>query len=422
MKPYIKLFHSGLRMFFLKTSKTSQVRINIAVNVGSKDEDDNNNGISHFIEHMMFSGTKTRNAQRINIDFENIGAETNAFTTKTFTCYYSSCLMEKAEECFSILSDMVFNTTFDEKKLNKERKVIYSEIDKDKDNHAKELNAQVSRIFFDATPYSNNVIGTKSTLKNINRDKILSYYKKHYIAPNFIISLVGPFTKRQAIKLVQKYIDVHFQNERNKPSKLLRGEINVVGRKSICIKKDVNQDKIQLSFPIEGIYSSKIGAYDLFSCILGGGASSRLFSKIREEMALVYSIFASTSFSSYGGMLSIHLGTSEQNTIKALKEIRKIIENLKQNGVTQEELDRAKIVLKTDFLSSMESNSYVAGEAVISLLQMGRYVSAEQRLKEWQNVTKSDIEEVIKEIDFNKVVAGIVSKNNSKSVFKIFDK
>ena len=420
MKPYIKQFPSGIRLYFEKTNKNSQVRLNLAFQVGSQNETPEINGISHLIEHSIFLGSKKRDAKRINIDFENIGAEVNAYTGKSITCFYATCLKEKTDECFEILSDMVFNPVFDEEKINKEKKVIYSEIDRNNDNHFSLIHDEIEATVYKGTPFERSVIGKKSILKAITRQDILDYYSTHYVARNLVVSITGPLSKKQVFSLLKKYVFNMCKIDKRQLKKIDKTLTCNNARKLFDIKKEVNQDKIMLSFPIENYFSPKVPIYEILSNILGGGASSRLFSKIREELGLVYSIYSNVSENTCGGTINITLGVNEEHTEQAVQEIKNVIQSLKDDGVSQEEVDRAKIMLKTDLLSSLEERAFIALNAYQTMILYGEYIRPDKKLDDWERVTIEDVNASLEKLDFSKMTAGIVSNTTTKKVFDIF--
>ena len=193
MEPFFKTFDNGMRLIFKKVEKERPATLFVCVKAGSVNETDKNNGISHFIEHLNFKGTKTRSAKQISTELEEIGANANAFTSKFTTCFFATTLTEQMENCFDILSDIVFNSKYAEEDIERERKVVYEEIDMYADDPEGVSYEEFTKNFYEGSSLQKTVLGTKKSLKGITRQDIVDYVKSNYIAPNIIVSVVIQF-------------------------------------------------------------------------------------------------------------------------------------------------------------------------------------------------------------------------------------
>ncbi len=417
MEEKLYCFKSGLRLVYQQVEMTRPASIKIGVYVGSANEKAEENGISHFIEHLVFKGSKKRTNKQISADFEFIGANFNAFTAYQKTCFYLTGLNEKFEESLEILSDIVFNPLFNQDDIDKERNVIYEEIDMYKDKPRAIVSQEVRRLFYGDTPLGRDVIGTKETLSKMNRKEILNYYKEHYIAKNIIVSVVCGRDFSYVKKMVKKYVDSHFEGT-DKPDKVIKSHVVVPDRNFTAIKKDVKQANVVFCFPCCNIFSKDKMATSLLAFIFGGGMSSRLFNRIREDEGLVYDIYAEPGCAVHGGAFIISFGASENNVKKTIRCIKEEILKLKENGVTEEELDRAKNFTKAMMLSGFEKTTSLASKNMAQAYTKGKIVSPEDRIKKIEKVTVEDIKNVIDSIfNFSNVCGSVISKSLDASVF-----
>ena len=210
MKPFFKQYENGLRLIFKKVEANRPASLFIAVDVGSSKEDEKTSGISHFIEHLNFKGTEKRTAKQISTELEEIGANANAFTSKSTTCFFATCLGEKIEQCFDILTDMVFNSKYNPSDIQKERQVIFEEIDMYDDDPESVAYEQFCKDFYFGSPLQRPIIGTKESLEGITKKDIEEYVATHYVPQNIVVSVVGDFNKTFVEGLVKKYINKHF--------------------------------------------------------------------------------------------------------------------------------------------------------------------------------------------------------------------
>ena len=420
MNQEVYTFKSGLRLVYQQVESTRPTSIRICALVGSKDESAEENGISHFIEHMVFKGSKKRDSKQVSIDFECVGAHFNAFTSTNKTCFYAKGLNEKFEDTLEILSDIVFNPLFKQEEIDKERNVIYEEIDMYKDKPSAIVSREFDKLFYGDTSIGREVIGTKETLSKINRKEIVEYYAKNYVAKNIIVSVVCGLDFKDVKKMVKKYVDCHFKGE-SVPDSIIKSNIVVPEKKFTAIKKDVKQAKVLFGFPCCNFFSKDKVATILFSFIFGGGMSSRLFTKIREDEGLVYSICAEAECCTYGGCFVISFGANESNTKKTIKYIKEEIMKLKENGVTQEELDRAKIFSKSSLLSGLEKTSSLSMKNFDNIAFDGEFISVERRIEEIEQVTLEKINEIINSVfNFSNMCGSVISSSLDETIFDDF--
>lgn len=421
MEPFFKTFDNGMRLIFKKVEKDRPATLFVCVKAGSVNETDKNNGISHFIEHLNFKGTKTRSAKQISTELEEIGANANAFTSKFTTCFFATTLTEQMENCFDILSDIVFNSKYAEEDIERERKVVYEEIDMYADDPEGVSYEEFTKNFYEGSSLQKTVLGTKKSLKGITRQDIVDYVKSNYIAPNIIVSVVGHFEEDFIERLTRKYFSDRFK-ESCTLAEIDKTQQVTPTKKFSFVEKDVAQTHITFGFPCPNTYTKNRMAYILAGFIFGGGMGSRLFQKVREEQGLVYSISSMPEMSACGGDFVISLGTNKKNSLKAIKIIKSEIDKLKQKGFKEEELRRAKIFSKSLIVSSSELGSDIAKSNALSVCTYGKIVGVKDKLEKIDKITLQDLNEVAQKVfDYNRVCGCVVSNQADKTLFEIFD-
>ncbi len=411
MKPICKCFESGLRVVFTKVGKNRPTSVFVAVDVGSQNETEKINGISHFVEHLNFKGTSKRTAQQISTDFEDIGANANAWTSKVATCFYATTLPENVEKCCEILSDIVLNSSYNEEDIEKERKVVFEEIAMTMDDPESVAYDKYCEMFFDGNSLSRSVLGTRESLSRITRGDIVNYVKENYIARNIVVSIVGNYDKEFVFEIVRKYFDSKFKNE----DKILKKNHNknFVPKPAFLQEvADFNQTQVIIGFPSVNCFTKKRMTYAVLTFIMGGSMGARLFRSVREEHGLVYSIACVPEHFEKAGDVTISFGTNEKNVEKALELVRKEVGKIAENGVTEEELLRAKTFCKGLLLSAYEKGADIARSVATSYLSYNKFVTVEERIRALEKITIEEVNSLAKEIfDLKKSVTLVLIKN-----------
>lgn len=387
--------HNGLRIILEKIPTVRSVSIGIWIGTGSRFESKEVNGISHFIEHMFFKGTKTRSAQEIAEAFDGIGGQVNAFTSKEYTCYYAKVLDDHAEIAIDVLSDMFFNSVFEEKELEKEKNVVLEEIKMYEDAPDDIVHDLLAQASYGGHALGLPILGTQETLKSFSNQTLRSYMEDEYTAEKVVVSVAGNVDET----FIEK-VKVIFKDVKKSDKARQFTTANFLANKLVR-KKKTEQAHLCLGF--NGL---QIGADDIYSLvilnnILGGSMSSRLFQEVREKKGLAYSVFSYHSSFHDSGMLTVYSGTAPNQLDELYETMMETLNSMKEIGITEKELNKGKEQLKGNLMLSLEStNSRMSRNGKNELL-LKRHRSLDEIIEEINNVTITNA---------NKLSAEILSK------------
>lgn len=400
---------NGIRIVCEKIPYVRSVSIGIWVGTGSRHESENNNGVSHFIEHMLFKGTSKRNAKEIAESIDNIGGQINAFTGKECTCYYTKTLDSHLEIAIDVLSDMFFNSKFTQKDIDIERKVIMEEIGMYEDSPEELVHDILSETVWKGNPLGYPILGSHECLKSVNRSMIKEYIHQNYTPENLVISVAGNYDDENLIKLLEK----HFSKWNTKTEFKIDFEEAGFVRDVTVKEKDIEQIHICMGF--EGIEHGNDDLYSLLAVnnVFGGGMSSRLFQKIREELGLVYSIYSYPSSYKNAGLFTIYAGMNPEHLEKVAELIRFEIAELQKKGINRDELEKSKEQLKGNYILGLESTSSRMNSIGKSELLLKRIFTPEEVLKKIDDITPESVEEVIQRV-FGQKIMSLAAVGNFK--------
>lgn len=413
-------FASGLRLVVESIRNTKSLSIGVFVGVGSLYESRETNGISHFIEHMLFKGTEKRTAFEIVNELESIGVNVNAYTSKNTTAFYTVGLSDYAENCAEMLSDMYFNSKFDESTLAKEKTVVLEEIKMSEDDYEdKCLENLVKAHFGKGKSIAYPILGSADNVLSFDKIAIKEFMAKFYVPKNTVISIAGDISAERAAELVDKYFERQMKNAEFSKRKF---GINKPQNKYLeTSRSDCQQSHVAISFPAYGLKNKKSTVNAILCNLLAGGMSSRLFQKIRDELGLVYTIYASPVSYVDDGYWYIYFATDPKQVPLALEEIRKSLDEIKKKGFTGEELKRTLIQSKTALILSMESAMSVMRVNARSMLLLNKKYNVNRQLKELEAITNDDVNETIhNSIRYDKASVSYVGRKPSFNAYDIF--
>ena len=323
---HYKKFDNGIRLVVKQMEGLLSVSMGIIVHTGASVENDKEDGISHFIEHMMFKGTKKRTAYRISDEMDAIGAQMNAFTSKDITCYYAKSTTGHAGEAFEILSDLFLNSVFPEDEMVREKGVIVEEINMNDDTPDDLCLDVLAKAYYGERGYGRNILGSRENVNSFTRSDIEEYLSKRYVPENIVISIAGNIDINFAEDIARKYFG---SIPASKPEE--RPVAVELAHKSLFRKKEIEQIHFALAFPSVKRYDKLFDATQIMNSVLGGSMSSRLFQKVREELGLAYTVYSYLSAYSESGSLVVYAGVNSGNYLKSVQAVFDCIEEIKKN-------------------------------------------------------------------------------------------
>ena len=404
---YTKTFPSGLRMVVKKIDGLLSVSMGAVVGTGSCFETERENGISHFIEHMMFKGTQKRTAFEISDAMDRIGAQVNAFTSKDITCYYAKSTSDHAGEAFEILSDFVLGSVFPEEEMDREKGVVLEEISMVEDTPDDLCLDVLAEAYFGKEGYGRSILGPAENVKRFSRRELFDYIEERYAPENVVISFAGNIDVKYAEELVEKYFE---SGMKKRAYKAREKKISLCGG-SLFKVKDIEQVHIAFAYPSLRREDKLMDAALVMNTILGGGMSSRLFQKVREQMGLAYTVYSYISSFTEGGLLTIYAGVNPANVQKAQDAIFDTVSDLCKNKFTDDEFLRGKEQLKSSVILSQENTASQMVSYGKHMLFTGEVFDPEKRAKEIGDMTREDCEKALAmNFDAEKLAAAAVGK------------
>jgi predicted Zn-dependent peptidase len=383
---------NGLRVVTEKIPSCRSVSFGIWVKTGSRNETPEQGGISHFIEHMLFKGTSKFSAKDIAEEFDAIGGNVNAFTSKEYTCFYAKVLDEHLPIAVDVLSDMFFHSLFDAEELRKEKNVILEEISMYEDTPDDMVHDLITEAAYGDHPLALPILGTEEKLLAMTPDHLRQYMKEKYTIENTVISVAGNIDD-SLIALLEKYFG-NFSNHG------LNNQLAVPDFLSGLkfYKKKTEQNHICLSFPGLATGDDRQYAMVLLNNAIGGGMSSRLFQEIREKRGLAYSVYSYHSSSADSGLFTVYAGTAPKQTEDVLSLTKEILHDVAQNGLTENELRKGKEQLKGSLILSLESTGSRMNRLGKNELMLGRHFTLDEMINRIDAVTMDDVNYCVKEM------------------------
>ena len=369
-----------------RTDFVRSAALGIWVRTGSSHECDDNSGVSHFIEHMMFKGTGKRSARQIAEDVDRIGGMSNAFTGKEATCYYIKTLSSNIYQGAEILLDMLTRSAFAEEEMDKERQVILEEIKMVRDTPDEDVLDLISELVNGKNAIGRTILGTPESLAGIDRQKLADYYRREYSRDSIVIAVAGNFDPDRIAVLFEEGL-----GSLNADKPAFAPDRYPYEQKYKVRVKDIEQTHLCLAIPSVPLGDDRYYAFVLMNSIFGGSMSSRLFQSIREERGLAYSVASMNAFASKSGFFNIYAGVAHEKLEETVRAIKDEIGMLCEDGVTDDELAMAKEQMKSSFIFGLENiNSRMFNIGKNKLL-LDKVYEADEVLQGYDAVTKEDI-------------------------------
>lgn len=396
---------NGVRIVYERVPAVRSASLGIWVANGSRCETAEENGISHFIEHMLFKGTPGRTASDIAAAMDRLGGQFNAYTSKENTTFYFRALDEQLPAAIDVLSDMFLHSLFRERDMNLERTVVYEEIDMVEDTPDELVSDKLAASAFADSPLGFPIIGTRETLASMTGQTLHGYMDAHYVPESIVVALAGSFDDA-----VLAQLRAVFETLPVRPAPAVRPASYRAGES--FTEKAIEQNHLCLGFPGIPYTASDRFEAQVFSNILGGGMSSRLFQRVREDAGLCYSIYTFQSHYADTGLFGIYTALSASNQARAERLIRDVVEELLQDGPTQEELDRTRGQVKSNLLMGLESTMTRMTRLGQSTLFLGRVPAMEETIARYDAVTREGVTELARRLcDYGRLSRAVVGRS-----------
>lgn len=398
---------NGVSIVMEQISSVRSVALGIFIKNGSINETPKNNGISHFIEHMMFKGTDKRTSKDIAEEMDNIGGQLNAFTSKEYTCYYARVLDTHIDTAIDVLTDMLFNSKFDNVDIEKEAKVILEEISMYEDTPDDVIFTKLQEKIWKDSPLGYGILGSKENVSSFKHQDFVEYTNEKYVGENIVVAIAGSFDKDKILDIIKQKMIAMPQGKPN----LDADKKYIYTPSRTKIYKDIEQ--LHLAVVFEGISIKDKYNYSmsLLNTIIGGGMSSILFQKVREEYGLAYSIYSYNSSYVNNGLFNIYVALNKEQLDKTINIIYKEIENLKKNKITKQQIEKTKEQLKSNYIMGLESTSNRMSSIGRSKILIDKIKTPDEIIQEVDLIQKEDIDYLIDKIfNMDKMSISLVGK------------
>jgi len=383
---------NGLRIITTNRPNSESVSLGFWVKSGSAAEKKEENGISHFIEHMVFKGTKTRNSRQISEEIENVGGQNNAYTSREITSFYAKVLKEDVKIAFDLLSDLILNPTFPENEMKKEKEVVVQEIKQNKDIPDDLIFDFFQKCAYPDQPLGRTILGPEKNVRSMSSSQMFNFMKNHYAAENIVLAAAGNIDHNRLAKMAEESFS-DFRAKKNFET----SHAKYIGGCNIT-KKDIEQTHMMLGFEGVGHGDERFFPMMTLSTLFGGGMSSRLFQEIREKLGLVYSIYSFSNSHSETGLFGIYAATDADGLCKMIPVLSDEIKKIQNDLVSPEELKRAKAQLKAGIFMSLESSSVAAEMIARHHLVFGHLIQSEEIIEKIEAITAEDIRKTAQQV------------------------
>lgn len=410
---------NGLGIINEYMPRCKSIAFGIFVKNGSRNEERYLNGASHFIEHMLFKGTDKRSQKDIAEDMDNIGGEINAYTAKEYTCYYLRVIDENIDMALELICDMFFNSVFDKRDMEREKTVIYEEISMYDDQSDDVVVERLHRAIWENSSLGQPILGTEESLEYITREKLVKYFNENYRPENTVISFAGNIDRKKALYYGEKYFGMW------KKGRLRQYDTKAVYKPAFVVNPG-RGEQLHICVNFEGPNMSEESRYPLavLNMAAGGGVSSLLFQKIREEMGLAYSIYSYTTGYRDTGVFEICSELNPSNAKDAIENIFAVLKYMKENKISSEKLGKLKNQLKSSIILGQEGTGSIMSAMGRAFVLKNEYTPVEKVIEKIECVTEDDVAGLAKKIfDFDKFsisLAGNTKNADSETIIKLY--
>lgn len=390
------VLENGIRVVTEQIPYVRSVSLGVWANVGSRDEDETTNGISHFVEHMVFKGTKKRSVREIAQSLESLGGYLNAFTTKEQTCFYARVLDRHITDAMDVLADLVQNPTFRKDELEREKSVVIEELKNAEDDPEDIIHDYFEKALFPTHSLGFPIIGTKENVIRFQRDDLFAHLRRYYVPSRIVVAAAGNVNHEHLVRTVERYF------------RSLPNHVNGAGRRQVPPKlnhntfaeypRPINQAHVCLGTAAYSIKHRDRYPLTVMNALLGEGMSSRLYQNIREKYGFAYNVYSYTTLLSDAGVFGVYAGTDKKNIENAIELIHKELTRLKTRPVPKAELERTKSQIKGVIMLGLENMSGRMMRLGSSELYFETFTSLDTILKKIDAVTPEAIQLVANDL------------------------
>jgi predicted Zn-dependent peptidase len=386
---------NGIRVVHKQVIGTKVAHLGLFINAGSRDEEEHEKGLAHFIEHTIFKGTKKRKAFHILNRLDSVGGELEAYTTKEETVFYASFLKEHLNRAADLIADITFNSIFPAKEIEKEKDVIIDEIASYQDSPYDQIYDDFEEQIFGTHPLGSNILGTEKHLKKFTKEHITNFMTRLYAADEMVISSVGAFSEKRLKETLEKHFTVPIQQERSHQRKPFNGYQS----SHTDILKDSYQSHYITGNIAYGSMDDKKNGMILLNNLIGGPAMNSILNmEVREKLGYTYNIESNYSIYSDGGLFSIYLGTDQQHLEKSVAVVNKALKKLKEKELSVRQLSQAKKQLIGQIALGRENNASLMLSYGKSMLVHDKISTLEEIIEKIESITSKEIFEISNEI------------------------
>jgi len=390
---------SGLRIVTEEVPSVRSAAIGIWVNVGSRDETPAVAGASHFLEHLLFKGTTRRTALEISATIEAVGGEMNAFTSKEYTCFYARVIDTDLPMAIDVVSDLITSSIVSALDVDAERKVVLEEIAMRDDDPSDLVHDLYAETYYGDTTLGRPILGTIKSIKEMSRSSVFNYYKKKYLPQDLVVAVAGNIKHKRVVAMVEEALSRdNFLNVKGAPQIRPNTPVKTKPMQSVGLLTR-KTEQAHMFYGMEGVARSdeRRFAMGVLASALGGGMSSRLFQEIREKRGLAYSVYAYAQQFAGSGQIGFYAGCNPTKAIEVVEIIREVLADVAENGMSHEEIERAKGAVRGSLVLSQEDSASRMSRIGKNEIVYGQVMGFDDILKEIARVNPTDVREIASE-------------------------
>lgn len=411
---------SGLRIVTEEVSSVRSAAVGVWVNVGSRDETPAVAGASHFLEHLLFKGTTRRTALEISSSIESVGGEMNAFTGKEYTCFYARVIDTDLPMAVDVVCDLITSSLVTATDVDAERKVVLEEIAMRDDDPSDLVHDLFSDAYYGDTPLGRAILGSVESINEMSRRSVFNYYKKRYIPQDLVVAVAGNIKHKTVVDMVEKALSRDgFLDVTGEPQVRPNKAIKVKEQRSVGLLTR-KTEQAHMFYGLAGVSREDDRRFTMgiLSAALGGGMSSRLFQEIREKRGLAYSVYSYAQQFAGSGLLGFYAGCHPTKAIEVVEIIREVLHDVAENGMTAEEISRAKGAVKGSLVLSQEDSGSRMSNIGKSEIVYGEVMSFDEILKRISDVTPVAVRQLAGEILLQRPTLALVGPFKDESKFE----